>query len=161
DTGIGIPREMLPRVFEMFTQVDQTLERAQGGLGIGLTLAKELVEMHGGTIEARSEGRGHGTEVIVRVPLLVERQSDGEHARSRHAEGSPVWRILVVDDNKDSAESLSMLLKLRGHDSSTAYDGPEAIELAERFRPELVLLDIGLPRMNGLEVCRRMREQAW
>ncbi len=161
DTGIGIPPEMLPRVFEMFTQVDQTRERAQGGLGIGLTLAKELVEMHGGTIEARSEGRGRGTEVIVRLPLITEQQSGRERAPSQPGHASPVWRILVVDDNEDSAESLSMLLRLQGHDSSTAHDGPRAIELAEQIRPELVLLDIGLPRMDGLEVCRRIREQAW
>ncbi|HXC51463.1 MAG TPA: ATP-binding protein [Candidatus Limnocylindrales bacterium] len=161
DTGIGIPPDMLPRVFEMFTQVDQTRERAQGGLGIGLTLAKELVEMHGGTIEVHSEGRGRGTEVVVRLPLMVEHQSGRERVPSQPGHTSPVWRILVVDDNEDSAESLSMLLRLQGHDSSTAHDGPRAIELAEQIRPELVLLDIGLPRMNGLEVCRRIREQAW
>ncbi len=161
DTGVGIPVEMLPRIFEMFTQVDQTLERAQGGLGIGLTLAKELVEMHGGTIEARSEGPGCGTEMIVRLPLVVDSPADRERASSPSGEASRSWRILVVDDNKDSADSLSMLLALRGHTMSTVHDGPEALEEAERFRPELVLLDIGLPRMNGLEVCRRIREQAW
>jgi PAS domain S-box-containing protein len=161
DTGVGIPAEMLPRVFEMFTQVDQTLERAQGGLGIGLTLAKELVEMHGGTIEARSEGPGCGTEMIVRLPLVADQPGGAERTSSPDGQVSRAWRILVVDDNKDSADSLSMLLKLRGHTVSTVHDGPEAIEEAERFRPELVLLDIGLPRMNGLEVCRRIREQAW
>jgi PAS domain S-box-containing protein len=161
DSGIGIPAEMLPRIFEMFTQVDQTLERAQGGLGIGLTLAKELVEMHGGTIEARSAGPGCGTEMTVRLPLAVEQQAGRERVSSSTGEISRAWRILVVDDNEDSADSLSTLLRMRGHDIHTAHDGPEALEAAEQFRPELVLLDIGLPRMNGLEVCRRIREQAW
>jgi PAS domain S-box-containing protein len=161
DTGIGIPAEMLPRVFEMFTQMDQTLERAQGGLGIGLTLARELVEMHGGTIEARSDGPGRGTEMIVRLPVVVEQQSISERPFSLPVEGSRGRSILVVDDNKDNADSLSTLLRLRGHTTSTANDGPEAIEAAERIRPDLVLLDIGLPRMSGLEVCRSIREQAW
>jgi PAS domain S-box-containing protein len=161
DTGIGIPPAMLPRVFEMFTQVDRTLERAQGGLGIGLTLARELVEMHGGTIEAHSDGPGCGTEMVVRLPLLVEQAADQERPSSAAGDASRACRVLVVDDNEDSAESLSTLLAMRGHTTSTAHDGPEAIEEAERFRPELVLLDIGLPRMNGLEVCRRIREQAW
>jgi PAS domain S-box-containing protein len=161
DTGIGIPPAMLPRVFEMFTQIDRTLERAQGGLGIGLTLARELVEMHGGTIEAHSDGPGRGTEMIVRLPLSVEQPADPERPSPAGGEAARACRILVVDDNEDSAESLSTLLAMRGHTTATAHDGPEAIEAAERFRPELVLLDIGLPRMNGLEVCRRIREQAW
>jgi PAS domain S-box-containing protein len=161
DTGIGIPVGMLPRIFDMFTQVDQTLERAQGGLGIGLTLAKELVEMHGGSIEARSEGPGCGTEMIVRLPLSTDHPPSREPATLSSGEDTRSWRILVVDDNKDSADSLSTLLKLRRHTVSTVHDGPEAIEAAGQFRPELVLLDIGLPRMNGLEVCRRIREQPW
>jgi PAS domain S-box-containing protein len=158
DTGIGIPPEKLPLIFGMFAQIDQSLERAQGGLGIGLTLAKQLVEMHGGTIEARSEGTGRGTEVIVRLPL-----GEPEHsgARSRPASGPlPARRrILVVDDNTDSADSLSMLLRMNGHETREAYDGPQALATASEFQPEVVLLDIGLPRMNGHEVCRRLREQ--
>ncbi|RIK77619.1 MAG: hypothetical protein DCC67_12415 [Planctomycetota bacterium] len=160
DSGTGIPPDKLQSVFEMFTQVDRPLERSQGGLGIGLTLAKRLVEMHGGTITAASEGEGAGSEFIVRLPLLEASLSPATR-ETPHATPAPARRILIVDDNRDSATSLAMLLKLKGNETHTAHDGVEALEQAARFLPEMVLLDIGLPRMNGLEVCRRMREQPW
>ncbi|HEY2776212.1 MAG TPA: PAS domain S-box protein [Candidatus Binatia bacterium] len=161
DTGVGIPAEMLETVFEMFAQVDRSLERSQGGLGIGLTLAKELVEMHSGTIQATSAGPGLGTEVAVRLPVLDRGAEDAARPASNDHERGEARRVLVVDDNVDSADSLSMLLRMRGHQTKIARDGVEAVEAARTFRPEIVLLDIGLPRMNGLDVCRRIRAQEW
>jgi PAS domain S-box-containing protein len=158
DTGIGIPPAQLPLIFEMFAQVDQSLERAQGGLGIGLTLAKQLVEMHSGTIEARSEGTGRGTEIIVRLPLSEPDDRGDASAPPSEGQAAASRRILVVDDNSDSADSLSLLLRMSGHETREAYDGPQALAAAAAFQPEVVLLDIGLPRMNGHEVCRRLRE---
>jgi signal transduction histidine kinase/CheY-like chemotaxis protein len=162
DTGIGIPAEMLPRIFDMFTQVDGSLERSEGGLGIGLTLAKRLVQMHGGTIEAHSEGPGTGSEFVVRLPVAVA--VEGEEPRGEEGGGEmdvppAMRRILVVDDNQDAAESLGMLLQMMGNEVRTAHDGPEAVEAAAAFRPDVVLLDIGLPKLNGYEVARRIREQ--
>jgi PAS domain S-box-containing protein len=163
NTGIGISPQMLPRIFEMFTQVDHTLERSQGGLGIGLTLVKRLVELHGGTVEARSDGLGRGCEFVVRVPLAAAEpqaappdESSGGEASTTRAE----QRILVVDDNRDAVDSLGMLLKVMGHTVRTAYDGLEAVDAAATFKPEIVLLDIGLPRLNGYEAARRIRELA-
>ena len=162
DNGIGIPGDMLARIFDMFTQVDRSLERSQGGLGIGLTLVRRLVDMHDGSIEARSNGPDEGSEFVVRLPLLIQPPheppptSDGPRATALSG-----CRILVVDDNKDSADSLGMLLRLKGNDIRTAYDGLEAVEVAETFHPELVLLDIGLPKLNGYEVARRIRQQPW
>jgi CheY-like chemotaxis protein len=160
DNGIGIPANMLPNIFEMFTQADRSLHRALGGLGIGLTLARRLVEMHGGAITAHSDGEGKGSEFVVRLPLArdeaisstLERPDCGELVEPRRPR-----RVLVVDDNKDSAESLGMLLRGLGNVVDTAYDGPKALEAARRFRPEIVLLDIGLPGMNGYDVARHMR----
>ncbi len=161
DNGIGIPAEMLPRVFEMFTQVDNSLERAQGGLGIGLTLVKRIVEMHRGTIEARSEGRNQGSSFIVRLPLATV-PATGHSAPSTNGTGSQVVksdrRILVVDDNRDSLESLSTLLRMLGNEVRTAPDGLKAVEVAAEFVPEVVLLDLGLPRLNGFDAARRIRE---
>ena len=158
DTGVGIPAAMLPRVFEMFTQVDRTLERAQGGLGIGLTLVRRLVEMHGGTVEARSEGAGRGSEFTVRLPVAgtvpVGRSAPAGADRGAVA---PPRRVLVVDDNVDSALSLSTLLELMGHEVGTAHDGLAAVAMAAAFKPDLILLDIGLPKLNGYEACRRIR----
>jgi CheY-like chemotaxis protein len=162
DTGIGIPAEQLDRIFDMFMQGDTSLERSASGLGIGLTLAKTLVEMHEGTLEAHSAGPGQGSEFVVRLPVLVE--------APKPAPPDPVvtdWknvsarRILIVEDNEDSAESLTILLNLAGHKTHTAYDGVEAMEAAAAFQPEIVLLDIGLPKLNGFEVARKIREQAW
>jgi len=174
DSGIGIPAEMLPRVFEMFTQVDRSLERAEGGLGIGLTLVHRLVEMHGGTVEARSDGPGKGSEFIVCLPLGVdvndqepEGRTDGRtegrtegRMDDERAVAAVTRRILVVDDNWDSAESLVMFLRMLGNDVHTAHDGLEAVEVAATFRPDVVLLDIGLPRLNGYEAARQIREKS-
>ncbi len=131
----------------------------QGGLGIGLTLVKRLVEMHDGRIEARSDGPGKGSEFVVRLPVVVEAsQPQPEAARTEGALKSSL-RILIVDDNRDNAESLSMMLKMMGNETQTAFDGEEAVAAALRFRPTVVLLDIGLPKLSGYEVCRRIREQ--
>ncbi len=161
DTGVGIPAHMLPRVFEMFTQVDRSLEQSQGGLGIGLSLVKKLVEMHGGSVEAQSDGHGMGSEFVVRLPVVLslagpprDKDSEGGGATARR-------RILVVDDNRDAAISLAMMLRLMGNETQTAHDGQEALELAAAFRPDVVLLDIGMPKLNGYEVARRIREQSW
>ena len=160
DTGIGIAADQLGRIFEMFAQVDTSLESSRSGLGLGLTLVKNLVEMHGGTVEARSAGVGQGSEFVVRLPLL----SGPLPALPREpAVVQPVStvprRILVVDDNRDSADSLAMLLKLTGHDVHTAHDGLEAVEAAATLQPDVILLDIGMPRLNGYEAARRIREQ--
>ncbi len=162
DTGIGIPPGMLPRIFEMFTQVDRALERPHSGLGLGLTLTKQLVELHQGRVEALSDGPGRGSEFVVRLPILVEKPEGHRPPGptvSEHA--TPTRRILVVDDNKDSAESLAMLLRMTGNEVQLAYDGLQAVEAAEKLRPDLVLLDIGLPKLNGYDACRRIREQRW
>ncbi len=161
DSGVGIPTEMLPRIFEMFTQVDRSLERAQGGLGIGLTLVKRLVEMHGGSTEAHSEGPNRGSEFVVRLPVAVDLEATqlaaagGEHAAPRAHR-----RILVVDDNQDSADSLAMMLNMLGNEVRTAHDGLAAVDLVATFDPEVVLMDIGLPMLNGYDAARRMRDQA-
>jgi CheY-like chemotaxis protein len=152
----------LPHVFELFVQVDRSLEREQTGLGIGLTLVRQLVTMHGGKIEARSEGPGKGSEFVVRLPLAKTTTARAPmRVPSLKAAAASKRRILLVDDNKDSAFTMSMLLRMHGHDTFTAHDGHEAMSAAEQFRPEAVLLDIGLPKMNGYDVCRRIREQPW
>jgi PAS domain S-box-containing protein len=161
DTGLGIPAEMLGGIFEFFSQLDGSLERSQGGLGIGLTLASRLVEMHGGTIQAHSEGPGRGSEFVVHLPIAAEAARDREGEVMDDSGKSPSRRVLVVDDNQDSAMSMAMLLKMSGHETQMAHDGQKAIEVAETFRPEVVLLDIGLPKINGYEACRQIREQAW
>jgi signal transduction histidine kinase len=160
DTGIGIAAEQLLRIFEMFTQVDTSLGRSRNGLGIGLTLAKQLVELHGGTVQARSAGVGQGSEFVVLLPVL----STPLPPLPREPSGvKPVAtvqrRILVVDDNPDAAESLAMLLKLSGHEVHIAHDGLEAVEVAAKLQPDVILLDIGLPRLDGYEAARRIRKQ--
>ncbi|MDQ6612193.1 MAG: response regulator [Gemmatimonadota bacterium] len=163
DNGIGIAADQLPLIFQMFKQLDSSLERSVGGLGIGLTLVKTLVTMHGGTVEGRSEGLGHGSQFIVQLPGIVDRPAPQHPTTIHHA--SPVAphgrRILVVDDNPDSAASLSALLGANGYETQTAYDGLEAVHTAEMFRPDVILLDIGLPKLNGFDACRRIREQEW
>jgi PAS domain S-box-containing protein len=160
DNGMGIAPELLPHVFEMFTQADQTLSRSRGGLGIGLTLVRSLVEMHHGRVIARSEGPGRGSEFIVRLPVSPDAPAapDSEESTSGATPRPPRRRILVVDDNLSNATSLGVLLRALGQDVEMAYDGPAAIELARRCRPDLILLDIGLPGMDGYEVARRCRQ---
>jgi PAS domain S-box-containing protein len=163
DTGMGIAADVLPRVFEMFMQADRSLDRAQDGLGLGLTLVKRLVQMHGGSIEARSEGPGQGSEFVVRLPVAIESSPGAHRANGEGAQPAPTsrHRILVVDDNRDAAETLAELLELTGSDLRTAHDGLEAVAVAGEFRPDVVLLDIGLPKLNGYEVARKIREQPW
>jgi CheY-like chemotaxis protein/two-component sensor histidine kinase len=161
DTGMGIPREMLGKVFDLFTQVERTLDRAEGGLGIGLTLVRRLTEMHNGTVQAFSAGSGQGSEFVVRLPLLPDVAAAPAHEPGgrKRARVAGMHRILVVDDNRDSADSLAMLLRLVGHDARTVHDGRQALVVAATYRPDLVLLDIGLPGMDGFSVARHMRSQ--
>jgi signal transduction histidine kinase/ActR/RegA family two-component response regulator len=161
DNGIGITPEQHSRIFDMFTQLDTSLERSHEGLGIGLTLVKTLVEQHGGTVSVSSEGVGRGSEFVVRLPLLVEPLPEETQWTQAQTDAVGRRRILIVDDNADSAQSLAMLLELSGHEMYTAGDGIEGLALAEQLRPDVVLLDIGLPRLNGYEVCRRIRQQPW
>jgi PAS domain S-box-containing protein len=163
DTGVGIPAEVLPHVFDLFTQEERSLARSQGGLGIGLSLVRSLVQMHGGTVAATSPGAGGGSEFTVRVPVLPETRGTEARGNQVRAGGPidrmPSQRLLVVDDNRDSAESLAMLLEVKGREVRTAHDGVAALEAAREFRPDIVLLDIGLPGMDGFEVARRLRRE--
>ena len=161
DTGIGIAADQLPHIFDMFTQVDTSLERSVSGLGIGLTLVKNLVEMHDGTVEVSSAGLGRGSEFVVRLPVSAVTPEPPPEPPPGEPEPTTGRRILVVDDNRDSAESLADLLKLTGNETHTAHDGLEAVEAAATFRPGVVLLDIGLPKMNGYEAARKIRAQPW
>jgi signal transduction histidine kinase/CheY-like chemotaxis protein len=158
DTGVGIPPDMLPRIFDMFTQLQAYRDRTLGGLGIGLTLAKRLVELHGGTIEALSEGPGRGSRFIVRVPLL--QSEDAEPSSSVRAESlaGGGCRVLIAEDNADTAEMMQMMLRLKGHDVRVAADGSEAVAIAKSFDPHIAFLDIGMPRMDGYEAARLIRE---
>lgn len=163
DDGIGIPANALPKIFDMFSQVDRSTQRSTGGLGIGLALVKGLVEMHGGTVDVVSQGDGKGSTFSVRLPILhdfAEEPTDIPFAGS-FSPLLPKRRILAVDDNRDSATSLALMLKLLGNEVATAHDGLEAVTVAERFHPEVVLMDLGMPRLNGLEATRRIREQPW
>ncbi|HEX4144680.1 MAG TPA: ATP-binding protein [Pirellulales bacterium] len=159
DNGVGIPVELLPSVFDLFTQADRTIDRSQGGLGIGLTLVRSLVELHQGSVSASSDGPGKGSKFVVRVPLIAASERY-DHENSGEINGAAATfpqRVLVVDDNVDSATTLALMLKTMGHETSVAHDGPTAIELAQTFRPTLVLLDIGLPALNGYLVAQRLR----
>ena len=161
DSGVGIPPEMLPQVFEMFAQIDRTLERAQGGLGIGLALVKSLVELHGGSVEAHSEGHGRGSQFVVNLPLTVAgaqvpAQEPASIPTNPHSKNI---RVLVVDDNVDSADSLSQCLRMLGYQTLTAHDGLEAVRSADSYNPDVALLDIGLPHMSGYEAARQIRAQ--
>jgi PAS domain S-box-containing protein len=161
DNGMGIPADLLPHVFALFTQADRSLDRSQGGLGIGLTLARHLVEMHGGRVEARSDGPGHGSEFIVRLPAMAPSPAAGakESIGERVRPASRALKILVVEDNVDSAESMALLLRFNGHEVRIAHDGPSALTMVSSFEPQVVLCDIGLPGMNGYEVAARLRER--
>jgi CheY-like chemotaxis protein len=156
DTGVGIPPELLPRIFELFTQAERSLDRAEGGLGIGLSLVQRLVELHGGTVEATSV-QGEGSEFIVRLPMASPPPTPSPSPTETAPPTGRSCRVLVVDDNVDSAESLAMLLTMFGHNVRTAHDGEAALETAIDWRPEVVLLDIGLPGLDGYEVAKRMR----
>ncbi|MEN0036848.1 MAG: ATP-binding protein [Cellvibrio sp.] len=160
DNGIGIPSAMLGSIFEMFAQVDQSLERSQSGLGIGLTLAKRLVELHDGSIEARSEGLGKGSELVVRLPITAD-QAPPLEAVKRAGQQSISHRILIVDDNLDGAESLAEVFRLSGNETFVAHDGEAAVDAAETYRPDVILLDIGMPKLNGFDACRRIRAKSW
>ena len=163
DTGIGIPPESLPRIFDMFSQVDRSIERSTGGLGIGLALVKGLVEMHGGRVQAASPGQGKGSTFTIKLPALetpaeplaAMPSDDGQTA------SGPKRRLLVVDDNRDSAISMALMLELMGNEVCTAHDGVEAVAAAEAFRPQVILMDVGMPRLNGLDATQRIRAQPW
>jgi len=164
DTGIGIPAEVLPKIFDLFTQLDQRMERPQSGLGIGLALVRRLVEMHGGSVSAHSEGAGRGSEFVICLPLMTpavlpavgdQLTAECQAARPQHR------RILVADDNLDALESLAALLALNGHEVHRAQDGAAALQAAMRHRPEVIFLDIGMPQMDGYEVARRIRAHEW
>jgi signal transduction histidine kinase len=165
DTGIGIAQEQLPSVFGLFTQLERATDRTQGGLGIGLALVRKLVEMHDGTVTAHSEGVGRGSEFVIRLPQLVEQRAVdtlGLDAPDQAAETLKSGRrILVADDNQDALESLATLLEINGHEVHTAADGLQAVEVAARCKPEVALLDIGMPRLDGFEVARRIRAEEW
>jgi PAS domain S-box-containing protein len=163
DTGIGIPAKSLRNIFDMFSQVDRSIERNTGGLGIGLALVKGLVEMHGGSITAESEGEGKGSTFTVTLPVITDRPDAPVAEVPDNAETgvAPRRRILIVDDNRDGANSLGMMLRLMGNDVQIANDGVMAMEQAGLFRPEVILMDVGMPRLNGLEATRQIREQPW
>lgn len=165
DDGAGIPADLLPRIFDLFTQADRSLDRAEGGMGIGLSLVTNLVQMHGGTVEALSDGPGRGSEFIIRIPLVEAALLDASSAEAPSAAPAPedvhpddgAMRVLLVEDNPDAAETLSEILRFWGHDVRTAPDGPAALETFEAYRPDVALLDIGLPGMDGFEVAQRLR----
>jgi signal transduction histidine kinase/CheY-like chemotaxis protein len=164
DTGIGMPPNKLQHVFEVFAQLDVSLERTRGGLGLGLTLVKRLIELHGGTVEARSEGLKKGSEFLIHLPALEE--PTAEELASASSASMPriiveKLRVLVVDDNRAAADMLGTLFRLKGNPVQLAHDGEEALSRAEQFRPDVVLLDLGMPKLNGYDACRRMREQPW
>jgi signal transduction histidine kinase len=160
DSGEGIPPDKIESIFEMFSQIDRTLERSQGGLGIGLNLAKRLIEIHGGSIKAFSEGLGRGSEFVVRMPAVTDQKEPLEP--NVPEQPTPLTqRILVVDDNQDSAESMAVLLRLNGNETYTAHDGLAAVDAARTFHPDVVLMDIGMPTLNGRDAAKRIREQPW
>ena len=163
DTGIGISPKELPHIWELFYQLDTALEQSYGGLGVGLSLVRQLVDMHGGSVEAHSEGLGKGSEFVVCLPVLQDyseqqpaTSDDRTETGARHG-----VRILVADDNEDSANALALLLRLEGYVVAVAFNGTEALEVAERFQPDAAVLDIGMPKLNGYEVAQRIRERSW
>ena len=158
DNGIGIAPDLLPRIFDLFVQAELAIDRSQGGLGIGLTLVRRLVELQGGTVEARSKGLKTGSEFIVRLPILTGVAPLAAATVEPSKEPAKARRILIVDDNADAAKTSALLLKLLGHEIRTATDGVSGLESARVFKPDVVLLDIGLPGMDGFEVARRLRE---
>jgi len=163
DNGVGIAADKLAHVFDMFAQIDGSSEQSQGGLGIGLNIVKRLVEMHGGTITAESGGPGIGSTFTVRLPLALSSADETSDDPSTDVQNNSAARrrILVVDDNRDSALTLAMMLKLMGHDTQTSRDGLEAVAVSEAFKPDVILMDIGMPKLNGYDACRRIRKQPW
>jgi CheY-like chemotaxis protein len=161
DNGIGISQELLPQVFEMFTQANHSTGRRSSGLGIGLALVRGLVELHGGNVEAHSAGAGKGSEFLVHWPICAGSLDNAESVQQRPAAGAVHQRILVIDDNRDAAGSLAAVLALKGNETRTAYDGLEGLRAAADFRPDIILLDIGMPGLDGIETARRIRQQAW
>jgi CheY-like chemotaxis protein/anti-sigma regulatory factor (Ser/Thr protein kinase) len=165
DSGIGIPADKLDCVFEMFTQIGSSSESGHAGLGIGLTLAKRLVELHGGTVAVQSRGRNLGTTFRLQIPALpappASIRGDAINGHQAQTQTAAQRRILVVDDNLDALESLSRLVARMGNEVCQAHDGLEAIEAARTFRPEIVLMDLGMPNLNGYEAARRMRNEPW
>jgi PAS domain S-box-containing protein len=159
DPGIGISPDQMSRIFEMFVQVDQSLERGQGGLGVGLALSRTLVELHGGTVEAKSAGLGKGSEFIVRIPALSAESTQVQPSDGTTATAQKRRRVLIADDNVDSATALGILLRASGHEVQTVHDGIAALESSQSFRPDLVLLDIGMPKLNGYDVARQIRSR--
>jgi len=159
DTGVGITSEMLQRVFDLFAQADTSLDRAEGGLGIGLTLVDKLVRMHGGVVEGRSAGRGLGSTFTIRLPLMRSRESQVDDRPARLTTFGR--RVLVVDDNEDSAEMLKMLLEMNDHEVWLAHNGRDALTAASVFQPDAILLDIGLPGMDGYQVIAQLRAMRW
>lgn len=159
DTGVGLAPKMLQRLFEPFAQADDTLDRSKGGLGLGLALVKQLAELHGGSVEARSEGAGSGAEFVVRLPLAASPAAADAGERDRPAAAAPRRRVLVIEDNRDAADSLCALLELQGHEVALANDGPDGLAKAREFRPDVVLCDIGLPGMDGYQVARAVRAE--
>ena len=164
DDGIGLAPADLPRIFEMFAQVKPTLDRKEAGLGIGLALSKALVELHGGTLEVRSEGIGKGSEFTVRLQLASQRSRQRlrlRRLRWMSRRRATRLRILLADDNRDAGESLEMLLAIEGHEVRVAYDGASALAKLAEFDPDIALLDIGMPKMNGYELATEIRKQPW
>jgi signal transduction histidine kinase/DNA-binding response OmpR family regulator len=159
DTGTGIPPEMLPKIFDLFTQVDQSIDRSQGGLGIGLTLVQRLVEMHGGSVHAASDGPGRGSEFTVRLPAVAGDASANGNGQDLSEIPRGLRKILVVDDNVDSAETLAKLMRLQGHSVQVAFDGPGALQSVQADKPDVVILDLGLPGITGFDVARILRDR--
>jgi CheY-like chemotaxis protein/two-component sensor histidine kinase len=161
DTGTGIPPAMLGKVFEMFAQVDRTLERSRGGLGVGLALVKTIVELHGGEVEARSDGPSLGSVFSVRLPIVAEIAATSTKTSTSGAHPSHRHRILVAEDGRDAAQSFAMLLTIMGHEVRIAYDGQEAVAEASSFRPGVIIMDVGMPIMNGYDAARQIRSEPW
>jgi CheY-like chemotaxis protein len=161
DTGLGIEPAQQEQIFQMFTQLDRANQRGTAGVGIGLTLVRSLVQLHGGTIEVHSEGKGKGSEFRVLLPVLATTSPESAQRISPPPLPPRVRRVLVVDDNRDAADLLGAALELMGNEVFTAYDGPSALGLAEQHRPEVVLLDLGMPEVDGYEIARRLRAEPW
>ena len=164
DNGIGIPQEMLAKVFDLFTQVNRALDRAHGGLGIGLALVRRIVERHGGEVSAVSDGLDRGTEITIRLALIAERgavATGSEPGVEARPQPLPSRRILVVDDNQDAASLIALLLRLAGQDVRTASDGAEALSLAATYRPDVILLDLAMPGLNGYDTAKHIRDESW